>query len=454
MASKRRAIVWFRQDLRLSDNEALTEARSHAYEVLPVYVFDIRLFKEKNELGFPRIGPFRARFILESVKDLQRSLKRLGSDLIVRIGKPEEEILKIASDVRSSWVFCNRERTPMEVAVQDQLEQNLWSVGQELRYSRGKMLYHTGDLPFPIQHTPDTFAQFKKEVERYVAIREPFERPKKPFNFLMVDVDPGIMPALKDLGYPDFEPDPRLDFSFKGGEKAGQSRLQHFIWETGGLNGYKDGKDELSGLNATTKLSPYLAQGCISPKQVHAEIKRYEAERGKSKSTEALFNSLIYRDFLRLMVKKHGNSVFERGGFSGNSLVDLKDNLDAFFQWQRGNTGVELIDAAMQELNQTGYISNRARQNVASYLVHEMKVNWQFGAAYFESVLIDYDVCSNWVNWNIVAGLGTDPREDIKLNAEAQTIKYDPQHEYIDTWLQGIANSEGNNTALFETTAD
>lgn len=454
MASKRRAIVWFRQDLRLGDNEALVEALAHAYEVLPVYVFDIRLFKEKDDLGFPKLGPHRAQFILESVKDLQRSLKSLGSDLIVRIGKPEEEILKIASSVRSSWVFCNRERTPKEVAVQDALEQNLWSVGQELRYSRGKMLFHTGDLPFPIQHTPDTFGQFKKEVERYVDIREPFERPKASFNFLMVDVDPGIMPALKDLGYPGFTADPRLDFSFKGGERYGLERLRNFVWESGGIENYKDGKEELSGLNATTKLSPYLAQGCISPKQVYAEIKRYEKQHGPSKSSEALFLSLMYRDFLRLMVKKHGNTVFDKGGFQGNTDLEWSDDLNGFRDWQEGSTGVPLIDAAMQELNQTGYISNRARQNVAAYLVHEMKINWQFGAAYFESMLIDYDVCSNWVNWNIVAGIGTDPREDIKLNPEAQTIKYDPQHEYIDTWLQGILNSKENNTALFETTAD
>lgn len=454
MAIKRRAIVWFRQDLRLGDNEALTEALSHAYEVLPVYVFDIRLFKEKDDLGFPLIGPHRSRFILESVKDLQRSLKRLGSDLIVRIGKPEEEILKIASSVRSSWVFCNRERTPKEVAVQDALEQNLWSVGQELRYSRGKMLYHTGDLPFPIQHTPDTFGQFKKEVERYVNVREPFERPQKSFNFLMVDVDPGIMPALKDLGYSEFKVDSRSGFSFKGGESYGMERLKDFIWESGGIEGYKDGKDELSGLNATTKLSPYLAQGCISPKQVYAEIKRYEEKYGANKSTEALFVNLMYRDFLRLMVKKHGNIVFDKGGFQGETDLGLSDDPSKFSVWQKGNTGVPLIDAAMQELNQTGYISNRARQNVASYLVHEMKVSWQFGAAYFESMLIDYDVCSNWVNWNIVAGISTDPREDIKLNPEAQTIKYDPQQEYIDTWLQGISNSKENNTALFETTAD
>ncbi|NBC06295.1 MAG: cryptochrome DASH, partial [Bacteroidetes bacterium] len=162
----KRGIMWFRQDLRLHDNEALTEALQYTDEVIPVYVFDERFFKgETTDFGFPKTGKYRAQFIIESIIDLRDSLRRMGSDLIVRIGKPEEEVFEIARKAKSSWVFCNRERTPDEVYVQDSLERNLWSVGQEIRYSRGKMLYYTADLPFPITHTPDTFSQFKKEVE-------------------------------------------------------------------------------------------------------------------------------------------------------------------------------------------------------------------------------------------------------------------------------------------------
>jgi deoxyribodipyrimidine photo-lyase len=105
--------------------------------------------------------------------------------------------------------------------------------------------------------------------------------------------------------------------------------------------------------------------------------------------------------------------------------------------WALGQTGEPLIDAGMQELINTGYLSNRMRQNVASYLVHELEVNWQWGAAYFESLLIDYDVCSNWMNWNVVAGITNDPKDKIELNAEAQAIKYDPQLRYIKRWANG-----------------
>jgi deoxyribodipyrimidine photo-lyase len=270
----------------------------------------------------------------------------------------------------------------------------------------------------------------------------------------LVEIDPGIMPALKDLGYADFEQDKRADFAFKGGEKEAWGRLNDFFWDSNGIEDYKDGKDELSGLNLSTKLSPYLSQGCISPKQIYAEIQRYEAQYGSNKSTYALFMSLMYRDFLRFMVKKHGDVVFTKGGLQAQINEQLSDDLERFKEWKDGNTGESLIDAAMQELKQTGYMSNRARQNVASHLVHQMKLNWQMGAAYFESMLIDYDVCSNWANWNVVAGIGMDPREEINLNAEAQTLRYDPQNEYIEIWLRTQRNGKENNPALFETTVE
>ena len=175
----RRAIVWFRQDLRLHDNEALLDALKSADEVIPVYVFDPRIFKGKTKYGFPKTGSFRAKFILESVIDLRASLQAIGSDLWVRIGKPEEVIFELARSVKSSWVFCNRERTQEEVLVQDALEKNLWTIGQEIWYSRGKMLLYTADLPFPVPHTPDVFTQFRKEVEKIVPVRDPLPAPDR-----------------------------------------------------------------------------------------------------------------------------------------------------------------------------------------------------------------------------------------------------------------------------------
>ncbi len=432
---RERVIVWFRQDLRLHDNEAFTHALQSGEEVVPVYVFDERMFKGKTRFGFPKTGNFRAQFIIDSVKDLRESLRRLGSDLYVRIGKPEEEIYEIARQGKTSWVFCNRERTQEEVQVQDALERNLWSVGQEIIYSRGKMLYYTQDLPFPVTHTPNGFTHFRKEVERFVPIREPLPTIDQTFKPLGMDLEAGDIPSLSDFGLEDFEYDKRTVLPFKGGETEALRRLHYYLWETDLIKEYKKTRDGLIGGDYSSKFSPWLAQGCLSPKMIYSELKRYEAERGENKSTYWLFFELLWRDFFRLMGKKHGNRIFLKGGLNDDIDERWKNDKRLLQLWVEGRTGVPFIDANMRELALTGFMSNRGRQNVASFLAKDLHVNWQMGADYFESTLIDYDPCSNWCNWNYVAGVGADSREDRYFNILTQAQRYDPQGEYVKRWL-------------------
>lgn len=432
---KRRAIMWFRQDLRLHDNEALQDALRNAYEVIPVFIFDERIYGGKTSFGFPKAGKFRAKFVIESIQDLRQSLRKLNSDLIVRVGKPEDILFEMAKVCKTSWIFCNRERTSEELTVQDILEKKLWSVGQEMRYSRGKMLYYTADLPFPVQHTPDVFTQFRKEVERIVPVREPLSRPDRPFNPTAFDFEPGDIPSLQDLGYETFEPDARAVLTFKGGESEGLKRLQYYFWESNLIKDYKETRNGLLGGDYSSKFSPWLAQGCLSPKMIYHELKRYEKERGSNESTYWLFFELLWRDFFRFMGKKYGNKIFQIGGTRGVSDPKWQNNWDLLEQWIEGRTGVPFVDANMLELKHTGFMSNRGRQNVASYLVKDLRVNWQMGAEYFESILIDYDVCSNWGNWNYVAGVGSDPREDRYFNMETQAKRYDPNGDYVRHWL-------------------
>lgn len=432
---KVRSIVWFRQDLRLHDNEALMDALNVSDEIVPVFVFDERVFTEETRFGFPKTGKYRAKFIIESVEDLRRSLQRIGSNLIVRVGKPEEEIFEIAKEIKSSWVFCNRERTREELQVQDALEKNLWSVGQEIRYSRGKMLYYTSDLPFPITHTPDVFSQFRKEVERYVKVREPLPRPERDLPAMSIKIESGDIPCLSTFGMADFEDDPRIVLPFKGGETEGLERLQYYLWESDLIKSYKETRNGMIGGDYSSKFSPWLAQGCLSPKRIYQEIRKYEIERGSNESTYWLFFELIWRDFFRFMAKKYEDKIFLKGGTKGEADPKWHENRDLFSQWSEGRTGVPFIDANMRELNATGFMSNRGRQNVASFLVKDLNINWQMGASYFESLLIDYDVASNWGNWNYVAGVGSDPRENRYFNILSQAHRYDPKGEYVKLWI-------------------
>jgi len=435
MQTKRRAIVWFRQDLRLHDNVALNEAINSAIEVIPVYIFDERWFNGETNFGFAKIGPHRTKFIIESIKNLRANLKRIDGELIVRVGKTEDILFELAKKAKSSWIFCNRERTADEVAVQDALEQKLWSIGQEIRFSRGKMLYHTADLPFPIQHVPDSFAQFRKETERYVPVREPLEVPQKNLAQLTVDIDPGEIPGMADFGFEDCKDEARSVLHFQGGESEGLKRLHYYLWETDLVQTYRKTQDEMLGGDYSTKLSPWLAQGCLSPKRVYHELKRYEAERGENKSTYAIFQDLLWRDFYRFMAKKHGDVIFEKGGIQGKAPVEGSNDFRLLQRWVDGETGIPFIDAHMKEIALTGYMSNRGRQNVASFLINDLQVNWQMGAEYFESILIDYDVTSNWGNWNYQAGVGSEVREDRALNIMAQAKRYDPHGEYVKHWL-------------------
>jgi deoxyribodipyrimidine photo-lyase len=204
--SKRLAILWFRRDLRLHDNQALTDALHHADEVMPVYIFDPREWRGTlANTGLPKIGSHRAKFILESVADLRKSLRAKGSDLIIRTGLPEDVLVELTTQSHANWVFCNRERTSEELVVQNAVEASLWTVGREVHYSRGKLLYHTSDLPFPITQVPDVFSQFRKETERFTIVRPPLPTPAKvPFindeemaNFLSYPIS--TSPSLRKI---------------------------------------------------------------------------------------------------------------------------------------------------------------------------------------------------------------------------------------------------------------
>ncbi len=434
MEKPKRIVIWFRLDLRIHDNEALDYAIERCDEVIPVFVFDERLFSGDTSYGFRKTDKFRTKFIIESVEDLRKSFEKLGTSLVVRVGKPEEEVFKIAEKVQASWVFCNRERTHEEVQVQDKLESNLWKIGVELHYFRGKMLYYTQDLPFPVSHCPDSFTHFRKEVERFVPVREPLPSPKR-IAAPTIKINYGKIPELQDFNFEDFERDYRSAFPFKGGETQALERLNDYIWERELLQTYKETRNGMIGEDYSSKMSAWLAIGCISPKRIYAEIKRYERSKVKNKSTYHLFFELLWRDFFRLMGKKYKTAIFEKGGIKGEVPEDLEDDMHRFKIWKEGRTGVPLIDANMRELNQTGFMSNRGRQNVASFLINDLKVNWQIGAEYFESMLIDYDICSNWGNWNYLAGIGNDPREDRYFNILLQAKRYDPSGEYVKLWI-------------------
>jgi deoxyribodipyrimidine photo-lyase len=424
--NERTILVWFRNDLRIHDNEILLEATRKADKVLPVYCFDPYYFQQNAE-GTPKTGALRARFLLESVADLRKNLQALGSELIIRTGDPAEILPQLASQYGVSEVYHHREVAYEETNVSEQVETALWNLKLNLKHFIGHTLYHKEDLPFPIKDIPDSFAIFKKKVERDSDVRPCIGTPE---NISTPEItDAGELPTLQDLGLTEPIDDPRSSIKFTGGETAGLARLEEYftnncqVAPTKGRNG--------ATVDRSSKISPWIALGCISMRQVYWAVVKHE-QTNNVHNTGMLELELLWRDYFRFMFKKHGKQYFSTDEQAETTSADKQAH---FEKWKTGNTGIPFIDASMHKLNATGYISNFSRQMVAGYLVRDLEVDWKKGAAYFEEKLIDYSPASNWGNWAFVAGLGHDPRDNKYFNLAKQASELETNSEFIEKWL-------------------
>ncbi|MGL5081447.1 MAG: DASH family cryptochrome [Microcoleaceae cyanobacterium] len=433
--SYQRILIWYRNDLRVHDHEPLHLAIKAQAEIIPVYCFDPRQFGQTS-FGFPKTGNFRGQFLLESVKDLRNSLQGLGSNLVIRQGLPEQIIPEIVKSLTIDTVYYYQEVTSEELAVEQKLKTALESLKVDLKPYWGATLYHIDDLPFLVNRIPEIFTQFRKQVEQTGTIYPTFPIPNKLPT--LPDLEMGELPTLHNLRLESPLIDKRMVLQFHGGETAGLERLQQYIWERDCLKRYKETRNGLLGADYSSKFSSWLALGCLSPRLIYNQVQDYETRRVRNDSTYWLIFELIWRDYFRFISAKHGDRIFYQSGLQGVS-IPWKEDWQQFEHWQAGTTGFPFIDANMRELAATGFMSNRGRQNVASFLTKNLGINWQMGAEWFESLLIDYDVCSNWGNWNYTAGVGNDARGFRYFNILKQAQDYDPNGEYVKHWLPELS---------------
>ena len=425
------SIVWFKTDLRLSDNETLVKAIAQSEQVIPVYCFDDAHFKTTS-FGFKKTGNFRTQFLIESLQNLDLNLRALGSGLLILKGKPEVEIPKIAKQFRVQKVFAKREVAFEEKQTEKKVQDELFKLRCELETFSTSTLYHAEDLPFSIKDIPDVFTNFRKKTEQEAIIRKPFIKPK---HIHSPEIPTLQLPTLKELDLKKVKIDSRAAITFKGGETEALNRLNHYFYETKCLSKYKETRNGMIGADYSSKFSAWLAIGCISPRYIYQEVKNYEKQFGANDSTYWLIFELLWRDFFRFMFKKHQNKFFLFAGLKTDKNNSNALNQKLLSQWINGKTTSDFINANMLELKLTGFMSNRGRQNVASYFCNELNMDWRLGAAYFEEQLIDYDVCSNWGNWAYLAGVGNDPRGHRYFNIEKQAADYDKKKEFRKLWL-------------------
>ena len=425
------SIVWFKTDLRLQDNETLIKAIAQSDEIIPVYCLDESQF-EITDFGFQKTGSFRAQFLLESLLDLDKNLRALGSGLLIVKGKPDVEIPKIVKHYKATKVYAKREVSYEEKQTEALVQTELFKLKCELETFSTSTLYRAEDLPFSLKDIPDVFTNFRKKTEKESFIRNAFEKPSK---IKSPELGAIYLPSLEDLDLKFTTIDTRAAIQFKGGETQATDRLNHYFFESKSISQYKETRNGLVGADYSSKFSAWLALGCISPRFIYQELKKYEQQFGANESTYWLVFELLWRDYFRFMMKKYNVKLFQQAGIQDKEISINQHNNNQLQSWIDGKTGVDFVDANMLELKQTGFISNRGRQNVASYLCNDLKLDWRFGAAYFEQQLIDYDVCSNWGNWAYLAGVGNDPRGNRYFNIEKQANDYDKNRTFRDLWL-------------------
>jgi len=430
MQHKKTAIVWFTNNLRVHDNKALHDACVNYERVIAVYCFDKKNF-EKEQFGFKKTGKYRAKFLIESVQDLSENLKNFNIPLFVTHDYSHHFLPIFCLTHEANAFFFLNEFTHEE---EREIKKITKALPDDVKIHQyyDQFLFHPDEIPMEINKIPEVFTAFRKKLEKYGTIqKEVLPIAKDKSNLIETNT---IIPTLKDLGFDDFSVPPNTAFPYSGGENTAKKRMHHYFFESKKLSFYKKTRNGLIGVDYSSKFSPWLANGAISARTIYWEVKAYEKEFGNNQSTYWLIFELLWRDYFKYLSLKHKNNVFK---IEGIKQVPYKwsSNKHMIARWIDGETDEPFVNANMIELKKTGWMSNRGRQNVASYFAKELLLDWRIGAAYFESMLIDYDVHSNYGNWQYVAGVGNDPR-DRKFNVKLQAERYDADGKFQRLWLQ------------------
>ena len=424
-------LIWFTNNLRVEDNLSLAKACENSGKTIGLYCFDPRHFAE-TKYGFKKTEKYRAEFLLESVAELKENLLKKNISLLIYFDKPENIFGKVIEEYQISNVYFQKEWTSEENEVVKNLQSFTNLAGIKWNSFYDQFLFHPDDVPYEDwEKIPEVFTEFRKQLEKKIRVRPTVAITAKP-NSNVIEEKTSI-PKLEDLGFEDFKQPNKTAFPFKGGENQAKKRIKDYFWDTKKLAVYKKTRNGLIGKNYSSKLSAWLANGSISARMIYWEVQQFEKKVVKNEDTYWLIFELIWRDYFKYISLKHGNKIFQLNGILQKEY-HWNQNTKAFNQWTNGTTPEHFVNANMIELQKTGWMSNRGRQNVASYWAKEWEQDWRIGAAYFESMLIDYDVHSNYGNWMYNAGVGNDPR-DRKFNIKRQAEMYDGDGKFQKMWL-------------------
>ncbi len=410
------AIVLLNRDLRVHDHPALVAAVERAEHVVPLFVFDDGI------LGRRYACPNRVAFLRESLADLAASLERLGAGLVLRRGDPVDEAVRVARNVGAGHLFASADVSGYARERERRLALACEKARIAFELFPGVTVVPPGDV------TPlgsDHFRVFTPYWRQWRAApwRSPLEPPVR--LALPPGVEHGRLPRLPELV--EGQPSSRLP---AGGETAARERVR--AWARSSLAGYGEHHDDLPG-DRTSRLSAYLHLGCLSPLELATRLQGREG-------AEPFVRQVCWRDFYHQLLAASPRIVREDYRSMGDRWRTDGDVLE---RWKQGLTGYPVVDAGMRQLACEGWMHNRARLLVASFLVKDLGIDWRLGAAHFLDLLVDGDVASNTGNWQWVAGTGTDTRPNRVFNPITQALRFDPDGDYVRRYVPELAQVGG-----------
>lgn len=410
-----RELFLFRNDLRLADNPGLM-AHTSSDALLCVYCWP----SAPAWCNLTGMGAQRERFLRETVLELASDLETLGQQLLVLRTDPRTALPQLVENFRIDRVGTTFAPGVYE---REQIDALRETIDVPIEVHEGNSLFQQAQLPGELESLPKQFTPFRRKVEQ-LAVATPLSPPSRmPPPPAGLDARPLSAAGMS----------PHTAFPVRGGSAEGRHRLQRWMFDRKLAATYKETRNYLDGMDGSSVVSPWLATGALSAREVAHALFEFEAREVRNESTAHLFMELLWREFFYWRATADGAHLFRASGIRGKKQLRTFEARD-FARWCSGTTDSPLVNALMRQLVATGWMSNRGRQIAASYLINEYNHDWRFGAAFFEKHLIDYDVGSNYGNWQYIAGVGTDPRGGRHFNVDKQAAIFDPDGVFTAKW--------------------
>jgi deoxyribodipyrimidine photo-lyase len=407
------AIWWIRRDLRLTDNAALQTARK-AGPVIPTFILDP---------AFSSSSPRRKHFLYEGLHALDRDLRARNSYLVIRAGNPLEILRQLADETSAQAIYAEEDFTPFAIQRDEEVARHL-----PLQLIHGQTVHHPAQVLKADGKPYTVFTPYSKTWKSKL-------RPA--LHLIPAPVQINTPPGIASEPLPAFKVSPL----FPAGEQEALLRLEEFLHRR--IHAYAEDRNRLD-LDGTSSLSPYLHLGMLGLRQaVSAAQQAITQKRGAG--AETWLNELIWREFF-IQILFHFPYVIRTAFNPSLANIAWQNDESGFAAWKEGRTGVPIVDAAMRQLKEIGWMHNRARMIAASYLVKDLLIDWRWGEKHFRDELIDGDLAANNGGWQWVAGTGTDAAPYFRIfNPVLQSARFDPNGDYIRKWvpeLRGLGTKE------------